>query len=69
MANTRVSTPTASLVMAQPWTEAGLPDGVSNVLKGDTGAGHRLLTHAQVPSISFVGSTPIARCVYGTGAS
>jgi len=42
---------------------------VSNVLKGDTVAIDGLLTYPQVQSISFVGSTPIARYVYGTGAT
>jgi malonate-semialdehyde dehydrogenase (acetylating)/methylmalonate-semialdehyde dehydrogenase len=42
---------------------------VSNVLKGDTVAIDGLLTYPQVQSLSFVGSTPIARYVYGTGAT
>jgi len=59
--------PTAALFMAQLWKEAGLPDGVFNVLNGDTVAVDGLLTHPEVQSISFVGSTPIARYVYETG--
>lgn len=59
--------PTAALFMAQLWKEAGLPDGVFNVLNGDKVAVDGLLTHPDVQSISFVGSTPIARYVYETG--
>ena len=61
--------PTAALWMAQLWREAGLPDGVFNVLNGDKVAVDGLLTHPDVASISFVGSTPIARYVYETGTS
>ncbi len=49
------------------WKEAGLPDGVFNVLHGDKIAVDALLTDPRVKSISFVGSTPIARYVYETG--
>lgn len=59
--------PTAALWMAQLWKEAGLPDGVFNVLNGDKVAVDGLLTHPDVASVSFVGSTPIARYVYETG--
>jgi malonate-semialdehyde dehydrogenase (acetylating)/methylmalonate-semialdehyde dehydrogenase len=59
--------PTAALWMAELWKEAGLPDGVFNVLNGDKVAVDGLLTHPDVASISFVGSTPIARYVYETG--
>ena len=61
--------PTAALWMAQLWKEAGLPDGVFNVLNGDKVAVDGLLTHPDVQSISFVGSTPIARYVYETGTA
>jgi malonate-semialdehyde dehydrogenase (acetylating) / methylmalonate-semialdehyde dehydrogenase len=61
--------PTAALWMAQLWKEAGLPDGVFNVLNGDKVAVDGLLTHPDVQSISFVGSTPIARYIYETGTS
>jgi malonate-semialdehyde dehydrogenase (acetylating)/methylmalonate-semialdehyde dehydrogenase len=61
--------PTAALWMAELWKEAGLPDGVFNVLNGDKVAVDGLLTHPDVQSISFVGSTPIARYVYETGTS
>jgi len=61
--------PTAALWMAELWREAGLPDGVFNVLNGDKVAVDGLLTHPDVQSISFVGSTPIARYVYETGTT
>jgi len=61
--------PTAALWMAELWKEAGLPDGVFNVLNGDKVAVDGLLTHPNVQSISFVGSTPIARYVYETGTT
>ena len=61
--------PTAALWMAQLWKEAGLPDGVFNVLNGDKVAVDGLLTHPDVQSISFVGSTPIARYIYETGTA
>jgi malonate-semialdehyde dehydrogenase (acetylating)/methylmalonate-semialdehyde dehydrogenase len=53
--------------MAQLWQEAGLPDGVFNVVQGDKVAVDRLLEHPDVQSVSFVGSTPIARYVYENG--
>jgi malonate-semialdehyde dehydrogenase (acetylating) / methylmalonate-semialdehyde dehydrogenase len=49
--------------MAELWKEAGLPDGVFNVLNGDKVAVDGLLTHPEVQSISFVGSTPIAKYI------
>ena len=61
--------PTAALWIAELWKEAGLPDGVFNVLNGDKVAVDGLLTHPDVQSISFVGSTPIARYVYETGTT
>src|SRR5215217_7846614 len=61
--------PTAALWMAELWKEAGLPDGIFNVLNGDKVAVDALLTHPDVQSISFVGSTPIARYVYETGTT
>ena len=56
--------PSASLWIAQLWKEAGLPDGVFNVLQGDKEAVDALLQSPVVQSISFVGSTPIAEYVY-----
>lgn len=60
--------PSAALWVAQILKEAGLPDGVFNVLQGDKVAVDGLLDHEDVASISFVGSTPIARYVYEIGA-
>ncbi|WP_406317932.1 CoA-acylating methylmalonate-semialdehyde dehydrogenase [Streptosporangium sp. NBC_01639] len=61
--------PSASLLMASLWKEAGLPDGVFTVLQGDKVAVDRLLEHPDVRAVSFVGSTPIARYVYETATS
>ncbi|MEU4701353.1 CoA-acylating methylmalonate-semialdehyde dehydrogenase [Nonomuraea dietziae] len=61
--------PSASLLMARLWKEAGLPDGVFNVVQGDKVAVDRLLAHEDVRAVSFVGSTPIARYVYETGTA
>ncbi len=61
--------PSASLWMAELWREAGLPDGVFNVLQGDKEAVDALLDHASVKAISFVGSTPIAKYVYERGSA
>jgi malonate-semialdehyde dehydrogenase (acetylating)/methylmalonate-semialdehyde dehydrogenase len=59
--------PTAALWMAELWKEAGLPDGVFNVVQGDKVAVDRLLEHPDIKSVSFVGSTPIALYVYENG--
>jgi malonate-semialdehyde dehydrogenase (acetylating)/methylmalonate-semialdehyde dehydrogenase len=56
--------PSASIWMAERWAEAGLPSGVFNVVQGDKVAVDALLDHPDVRSVSFVGSTPIARYVY-----
>ncbi|WP_298441857.1 CoA-acylating methylmalonate-semialdehyde dehydrogenase, partial [Gordonia sp. (in: high G+C Gram-positive bacteria)] len=61
--------PSAALWMAQLWKEAGLPDGVFNVLQGDKTAVDELLTSPTVKAISFVGSTPIAQYVYATATA
>ncbi len=60
--------PTPSLMIADLWKQAGLPDGVFNVVQGDKVAVDALLAHADVKAISFVGSTPIANYIYETGA-
>jgi malonate-semialdehyde dehydrogenase (acetylating)/methylmalonate-semialdehyde dehydrogenase len=60
--------PSASLLLADLWAEAGLPAGVFNVLQGDKEAVDGLLTHPDVRAVSFVGSTPIAKYVYETAA-
>ena len=61
--------PSAANWMAEGWAEAGLPDGVFNVVHGDKAAVDRLLEHADVRAVSFVGSTPVARSVYERGSA
>ena len=53
--------PSASMLIAELWAEAGLPDGVFNVVHGDKTAVDALLNHPDVAAVSFVGSTPIAK--------
>src|SRR5206468_2281134 len=59
--------PSPSLMVAELWKEAGLPNGVFNVVHGDRVAVDRLLEHPDVAAVSFVGSTPVARHIYETG--
>ncbi len=59
--------PSSSIWLAELWKEAGLPDGIFNVLQGDKVAVDALLESPSVKAISFVGSTPIARYVYENG--
>ena len=59
--------PSVANWIAAALKEAGLPDGVFNVVHGDKEAVDALLTHPDVASISFVGSTPIAKYIYETG--
>jgi len=59
--------PTLSLRMGELLKEAGLPDGVFNVVHGDKEAVDALLVHPLIRAVSFVGSTPIARYIYETG--
>jgi malonate-semialdehyde dehydrogenase (acetylating) / methylmalonate-semialdehyde dehydrogenase len=59
--------PSASLFLAQLLHEAGVPDGVFNVVQGDKVAVDRILEHPAIAAVSFVGSTPIARYIYETG--
>ena len=61
--------PSAVNAVAALWKEAGLPDGVLNVVHGDKEAVDALLTHPDVKAVSFVGSTPIAKDVYETGTA
>ncbi|SJM29077.1 Methylmalonate semialdehyde dehydrogenase (acylating) 2 (fragment) [Mesorhizobium delmotii] len=61
--------PSASLLIAELLSEAGLPKGVFNVVNGDKEAVDALLTHPDVKAVSFVGSTPIARYIYSTGTA
>ncbi|TDR80268.1 CoA-acylating methylmalonate-semialdehyde dehydrogenase [Paludibacterium purpuratum] len=60
--------PSAALLLAELLAEAGLPAGVFNVVHGDKQAVDALLRHPDVAALSFVGSTPIARYIYQTGA-
>src|SRR5689334_159234 len=59
--------PSPSLMIAELWAEAGLPQGVFNVVHGDRVAVERLLEHPDVAAVSFVGSTPVAKHIYETG--
>ena len=61
-------TPSASMLLADLWQQAGLPAGVFSVVHGDREAVDRLLAHPQVAAVSFVGSTPVARHIYATAA-
>ena len=60
--------PSPSLLMAELLRQAGLPDGVFNVVQGDKAAVDALIEHPDVKAVSFVGSTPIANYIYETGA-
>ena len=59
--------PSASVLLAECWAEAGLPPGVFNVVHGDKVAVDAILQHPDIKAVSFVGSTPIARYVYENG--
>ncbi len=59
--------PSASIIAAELLQQAGLPDGVFNVVQGGKGAVDALLRHPDVKAVSFVGSTPVATHVYGEG--
>jgi malonate-semialdehyde dehydrogenase (acetylating)/methylmalonate-semialdehyde dehydrogenase len=59
--------PSASILCAQLFAEAGLPPGVFNVVHGDKVAVDRILEHPKIAAVSFVGSTPIAQYIYETG--
>ena len=61
--------PSPSLLLAELLREAGLPEGVFNVVHGDKSAVDALLTDPRVAAVSFVGSTPIAQYIYATGAA
>src|SRR5260221_8710314 len=60
--------PSASVLMARLFKEAGLPDGVLNVVHGDKAAVDAILNHPGIHAVSFVGSTPIAKYIYETCA-
>ncbi|MFD1745956.1 CoA-acylating methylmalonate-semialdehyde dehydrogenase [Rhizobium helianthi] len=61
--------PSVPMRLAELMIEAGLPEGILNVVNGDKSAVDGILTHPDIGAVSFVGSTPIARYVYGTAAS
>jgi malonate-semialdehyde dehydrogenase (acetylating)/methylmalonate-semialdehyde dehydrogenase len=61
--------PSASVYIGELLQEAGLPDGVFNVVHGDREAVDRILEHPDIAAVSFVGSTPVARHIYQTGTS
>jgi malonate-semialdehyde dehydrogenase (acetylating)/methylmalonate-semialdehyde dehydrogenase len=61
--------PGASLFLAEVLADAGLPDGVFNVVQGDKVAVDAILEHPSIRAVSFVGSTPIARYVYEHGTN
>src|ERR1700712_1791171 len=61
--------PSASILMAELWQEAGLPDGVFNVVHGDKVAVDAILDSPDVVAVSFVGSTPIARYIHERGTA
>ncbi len=61
--------PSASVLSAELLQQAGLPDGVFNVVHGDKAAVDRILEHPDIAAVSFVGSTPIARHIYETGTA
>ncbi len=61
--------PSASVYLGELLKEAGVPDGVFNVVHGDKVAVDAILTHPDIAAVSFVGSTPIARYIYETGTA
>ncbi|CAG4930058.1 MULTISPECIES: CoA-acylating methylmalonate-semialdehyde dehydrogenase [Acidithrix] len=61
--------PSTSLLLASLFSEAGGPDGVFNVVQGDKTVVDALLDHSLVRAVSFVGSTPIARYIYGRASA
>ena len=56
--------PSASLFLAELFKDAGLPDGVFNVVHGDKAAVDAILQHSEIKAVSFVGSTPVAKYIY-----
>jgi malonate-semialdehyde dehydrogenase (acetylating)/methylmalonate-semialdehyde dehydrogenase len=61
--------PSASMLLAELLAEAGVPEGVFNVVHGDKVAVDAILAHPDIAAVSFVGSTPIARYIYETGTA
>ena len=60
--------PSCSIKLAELFSEAGLPDGVFNILNGDKGVVDMILNSNEISSVSFVGSTPVAKYIYETSA-
>ncbi len=60
--------PSCSIKLAELFSEAGLPDGVFNILNGDKDAVNMILNSQDISSVSFVGSTPVAKYIYETSA-
>ena len=60
--------PSCGIRLAELFSEAGLPDGVFNILNGDKNSVNMILTDKRIQSISFVGSTPVAKYIYETSA-
>jgi malonate-semialdehyde dehydrogenase (acetylating)/methylmalonate-semialdehyde dehydrogenase len=60
--------PSASLLMAQLLTQAGIPDGVFNIVQGDATVVNAILQHPDIKAVSFVGSTPVAKHIYTEGS-
>ncbi len=61
--------PSAAVAIGKLWKEAGLPDGVLNIVHGDKEAVDAVLTHPLIKAVSFVGSTPIAKYIYETASA
>lgn len=61
--------PSASLILAECWEEAGLPPGIFQVLQGDAEIVEAVLAHPGIAAVSFVGSTPVARKIYEGAAA
>jgi malonate-semialdehyde dehydrogenase (acetylating) / methylmalonate-semialdehyde dehydrogenase len=61
--------PSAAVILAELLKEAGLPDGVFNVVHGDKEAVDAILHHPEIAAVSFVGSTPVAKYVFETAAT
>lgn len=61
--------PSAAMLLAELFSQAGLPDGVFNVVNGDAQAVNAILDHDDVAAVSFVGSTPIAEAIYSRGTA
>ncbi|HWE57702.1 MAG TPA: CoA-acylating methylmalonate-semialdehyde dehydrogenase [Acidimicrobiales bacterium] len=60
--------PSAAMILASLWKQAGLPDGVFTVVHGDRRAVDAILVHSDIRAVSFVGSTPVARYIYETAS-